>query len=147
MNQLWGLLWGAVAFGEFRTWGQHAVANAVYGCVLMAAGLAAISFSAAGRSEYEKWCDAAGREQRCYSIDPKFVSLGLEGRSADRPQTRKWFDWILIAIATTVFVWTGMVARWPSMDANWPTVAALMVVGFTLFASATLALWKGTKFN
>src|ERR1700736_5339860 len=140
-NQLWGLLWGAVAFGEFRTWGQHAVANAVYGCVLMAAGLAAISLSAAGRSEYEKWCQAAGREQRRYRIDAKFVSSGLEGRSADRPPSRKWFDWILIGIATTVFVWTGMVARWPSMDVNWPVVVALMAAGLTLFASAAFALW------
>src|ERR1700704_2721491 len=117
-NQLWGLLWGAVAFGEFRSWGQHAVTHAVYGCVLMASGLVAISLSAAGKSEYEKWCEAAGREQRRYRIDPKFVSLGLEGRSADRPQTRKWLDWILIAIATTVFAWPGMVGRWPSMDGN-----------------------------
>lgn len=146
-NQLWGLLWGAVAFGEFRTWGQHAVANAVYGCVLMAAGLAAISLSAAGRSEYEKWCEAAGREQRRYRINAKFVSSGLEGRSADRPPSRKWFDWILIGIATTVFVWTGMVARWPSMDVNWPVVVALMVAGLTLFASAAFALWKVTRFN
>ena len=146
-NQLWGLLWGALAFGEFRTWGQHAVANAVYGCVLMAAGLAAISLSAAGRSEYEKWCEAAGREQRRYGIDAKFVSSGLEGRSADSPQTRKWVDWILIAIATTVFVGTGMVARWPSMDVNWPTVIALMAVGLALFASAAYALWKVTRFN
>ena len=146
-NRLWGLLWGAVAFGEFRAWGQHAVTNAVYGCVLMAVGLAAISLSAAGKSEYEKWCEVAGREQRRYRIDPKFVSLGLEGRSADRPQTRKWLDWILLAIATTVFVWTGMVARWPSMDVNWPTVAALMGIGVTLFASAAFALWKVTRFN
>jgi hypothetical protein len=113
----------------------------------MAAGLAAISLSAAGRSEYEKWCEAAGREQRRYRINAKFVSSGLEGRSADRPPSRKWFDWILIGIATTVFVWTGMVARWPSMDVNWPVVVALMVAGLTLFASAAFALWKVTRFN
>lgn len=110
-------------------------------------GLVAISLSAAGRSEYEKWCVTAGREQRCYRIDAKFVSAGLEGSSAERLQTRKWFDWILIAMATTVFVWTGMVARWPSMDVNWPTVAALIVIALTLFASAALALWKVTRFN
>ena len=43
-NQLWGLLWGALAFGEFRGWGHSAVAGAVYGSILMmAGGMAAIS--------------------------------------------------------------------------------------------------------
>src|SRR5690348_11774642 len=57
-NQLWGLLWGALAFGEFRNWSHGAIAGAVYGSLLMAGGLLAISFSVAGESEQQKWREA-----------------------------------------------------------------------------------------
>jgi drug/metabolite transporter (DMT)-like permease len=146
-NQLWGLLWGAVAFGEFRGWSHSAVMNALYGCLLMAAGMAAISLSSAKRSEYERWCEAAGREQKRYGIDAQFVSSGMQGRPAHPEQTRRWFDWVLVAVATTVFVWTGSAAHWPAMELNWPTVIILIAAGLTLFAGAVLALWKVTRFN
>jgi drug/metabolite transporter (DMT)-like permease len=84
-NQLWGLLWGALAFGELRGWGHSAVASAIYGSVLMAGGLAAISCSIAGPSEYEQWRQAATRERKRYGLDAEFVSSGLEGKSVCAP--------------------------------------------------------------
>ncbi len=146
-NQLWGLLWGALAFGEFRGWGHSAVTQTVYGSVLMACGLAAISFSVAGKSEYEKWRGAADRERRRYGINAEFVSSGMEGRPAYPPKGRRWFDWVLIGAATTTFVCSGAVARWPDMSLTWPVVYALVAIAGALFAAAVLALWKTTRFN
>jgi drug/metabolite transporter (DMT)-like permease len=146
-NQLWGLLWGAVAFGEFRTWSHGAVSGAVWGSLLMAAGLVAISVSTAGESEQAKWRQAAERERTRYDIDGQFVSSALEGKSATPVNARRWFDWALIAVASAVFVFTGAIARWPSMDLNWTAVYALTGAGIVLFAITTTALWRVTRFN
>jgi glucose uptake protein GlcU len=146
-NQLWGLLWGALAFGELRGWGHSAVANAIYGSILMAGGLAAISLSVAGPSEYEQWRQAAEREGNRYGLDPQFVSSGLEGKSSVPSQGRSWFDWALVAGATAAFVWTGVMAHWPTPDLNWQTAAVLGGIGVALFTVATFSLWKATKFN
>lgn len=146
-NQLWGLLWGAIAFGEFHGWSHSAVISAVYGSVLMAAGIAAISLSAAKRSEYRGWREAADREQKRYGIDAQVVSSGMEGRATHEPQTRRWFDWVLIVVATTIFAWTGSLAHWPAIDLNWTMVIILIAAGLTLLTSAVLSLWKVTRFN
>jgi glucose uptake protein GlcU len=146
-NQLWGLIWGAVAFGEFHGWGHSAVVGAVSGSVLMACGLGAIAFSVAGRSEYDKWRESAEREQARYSIDPQFVSSAFEGRSAEPPKTRKWLDWVLVAITTAVFLLSAIAARWPSMSLNWPAMYVLIAAGLALFLATIVALWKGTRFN
>ncbi len=146
-NQLWGLLWGAVAFGEFRGWAHSAVAGAVYGSVLMACGLAAISFSVVGKSEYDKWREAADREHKRYGLDAQFVSSAMEGRAAGLPSARRWLDWLLVALATGAFVWTGVVSRWPSMSLNWPAVYVLIAVALALVAIATVSLWRLTRFN
>jgi drug/metabolite transporter (DMT)-like permease len=146
-NQLWGLLWGALAFGELRSWGRSAVASAIYGSLLMAGGLAAISFSVAGRSEYEQWRKAAQRESKRYGLDAQFVSSGLDGRASAPASSRNWFDWFLVAAATAAFVATGLVARWPTRDLNWETAAGLSAIGLALFATAVIWLWRVTKFN
>lgn len=146
-NQLWGLLWGAVAFGEFRSWSHSAVSAAIYGSLLMAGGLVAISFSVAGKSEQAKWREAAERERARYSIDPDFIASALEGKSVGPPKARRWVDWLLLAIATAIFVWSASIARWPAMNLNWPAVYVLIAVGVVVFFSATIVLWKCTRFN
>jgi drug/metabolite transporter (DMT)-like permease len=146
-NQLWGLLWGALAFGEFHGWGHPAVAGAVYGSILMAGGMAAISFSVGGKSEYRKWREAADREQSRYGIDAQHVALAMEGKPSQNPSPRRWWDGMLVLVATAAFVWTGSIAHWPSIPLNWPAVYALIVVGLALLATAAVALWKVTRFT
>ena len=146
-NQLWGLLWGALAFGELKGWGHAALASAIYGSILMAGGLAAISFSVAGRSEHEQWRLAALQEGKRYGLDTQFVSFGLAGKAAAPAQARTWFDWVLVGVATAAFVSTGLAARLPSKDLNWQTAAALAGIGLVLFAIAAGSLWRATRFN
>jgi drug/metabolite transporter (DMT)-like permease len=146
-NQLWGLLWGAVAFGEFRGWQHGAVAGAIWGSVLMAAGLAAISFSVVDKSEYLKWVEAAEREHRRYGINIDFVRSGLEGRASTPQQRRSWLDWLLIAVATGAFVWTGTRAHLPSIALDGTASSILLVLCLALLAACVTALWKVTRFN
>jgi len=146
-NQLWGLLWGAVAFGEFRGWSHSATMTAVYGSIVMTFGLVAISFATADHSEHRKWRAAAGREQRRYSIDAEFIDSGLAGTSHNAAGAKRWADWVLVLIATGIFVWTATLARWPAMNLYWPVVYVLIAAGLILFAAAVTALWKVTRFN
>jgi drug/metabolite transporter (DMT)-like permease len=146
-NQLWGLAWGAIAFGEFRGWQHGAVAGVVWGSVLMALGMAAISFSGAEHSEYQKWVEAAEREHRRYGIKLEFVRSGLEGRANTPPQRRTWLDWTLVAAATAAFVWTGTRAHWPSIALQGTAAVVLLALCLVLLAACVIALWKVTRFN
>jgi drug/metabolite transporter (DMT)-like permease len=146
-NQLWGLLWGALAFGEMRSWGHSATMGVIYGSLLMAAGLVAISFSTAGESEHAKWRQAAERERSRYDIDADFVSSSLEGKSATPRRSKTWLDWLVVMLATGVFVWTGSVAERPPLDLNWAAVYVLIAVALVLLVVTAISLWKTTRFN
>lgn len=146
-NQLWGLVWGAIAFGELKAWGHSAVLGAVVGSLLMAAGLVAISFSVAGDSERAKWRQAAERERTRYSLDSQYVTSALEGKAAAPAPPRRWFDWLLIAIASGAFAWTAAIAEWPSMKLNWPAAYVLLAFGLVLLVSTGISLWRTTGFN
>jgi glucose uptake protein GlcU len=147
-NQLWGLLWGAVAFGEFRTWQGTAIAGAVYGSILMAIGIAAISFSVARKAEYDMWREAAAREQSKYGIDPRFVSTAMEGTTVLHTSSRKrWLDGLLVSLATVLFVRTAISAHWPAMSLDWPVVYLLLSACLVLLVTTAVALWRLTGFN
>ena len=146
-NQLWGLLWGAVAFGEFRNWSHSAIAGAVYGSVLMALGMAAISFSVADKAEHDKWREAAAREQRKYDIDPNFISSAMEGAAFHQSPRKRWLDLLLLGIAAALFLWTAAHAHWPAVTLEWPAVYALLAVGVILLMAAAISLWRLTRFN
>jgi drug/metabolite transporter (DMT)-like permease len=146
-NQLWGLIWGAVAFGEFRTWSPGAATYAIYGSLLMALGLVAISFSVADEAEQKKWREAADRERARYALDEQFVASAREGRSNTPLPARRWFDWVILVCATAAFVWTGAIAEWPSLRLNWTAVYVLLAVAGALFVASVVALWKITRFN
>ncbi|HEV3316332.1 MAG TPA: GRP family sugar transporter, partial [Candidatus Angelobacter sp.] len=63
-NQLWGLLWGILVFGELRGHGASLYAQVIGGSVIMAAGAAAIAFSSTSPKEHEHWQAAALRESQ-----------------------------------------------------------------------------------
>jgi hypothetical protein len=113
----------------------------------MALGMAAISFSVAGDSEYSKWVEAAEREHRRYGIDIEFVRAGMQGRASTPPQRRTWLDWVLVAAATGAFVWTGAHAHWPSIALNGTAALLLLTLCLALLAVCVAALWKVTRFN
>ncbi len=146
-NQLWGLLWGFLVFGELRSAPTDVRTRVVEGSVLMAIGAAAIAFSTAGAAEQRHWGDAAEREIRRYGLDPIHVHAGRAGRAADAPPRRGWLDAILVLAATAVFAAAALVARPPgiAVDAGW--IAFLLAAMLALLVGCGALLWRATRFR
>src|SRR5256714_13280859 len=69
-NQLWGLLWGILVFGELRGGSQSLYAKVVGGSIVMALGAGVIALASVSRSEHARWKDAAARQAERYGVDP-----------------------------------------------------------------------------
>ena len=146
-NQLWGLLWAVLVFGELR--GTDApIVNVIAGSLVMALGAAVIAFSSVSRSERLRWQDAATREGDRYGVDPAYTRARAEGRaaSADRPH-RNWIDWVVVAAATSTLIAFATMARAPQLpfDADFAVGLALVTIG--ILAGCGFALWRTTRFN
>src|SRR5438309_2385015 len=149
-NQLWGLLWGILVFGELRGRGSSLHAQVIGGSLLMAAGAGAIALSTVRGKEHARWDEAAQRERQRYDVDANYVQAGLEGKfkaDGDSQSGRNWLDWLLVTLATTVFVWLAVLARAPKMRLNWNALIALCAVMLMFLACCGAALWKVTRFN
>ena len=144
-NQLWGLLWGLLVFGELQGRGASLYAKVIGGSVVMALGAAAIAFSSAPPEEHERWQAAALRESDRYGTDVEYVRAGLEGRRAENRRTV--LDWAMIAAATIVFVVLASWARAPMVGFHVPAALALLVVIFAILVIARTALWRTTGFS
>lgn len=150
-NQLWGLMWGVLVFGELHGMSRSVYGQVIGGSVLMLAGAGAIALSSVTREEHGRWHQAAQREGQRYSVDSDYVRAGLAGENfseaRDRQSMRSWFDWILVLLATAVFVCLAVVARVPAITLNWAAMAALSATMFAFLAVCGVALWKVTRFS
>src|SRR3989441_7481885 len=59
-NQLWGLLWGVLVFGELHGASGRTYAQWVGGSLLMALGAVAIALATAAAGEQGRWREAGG---------------------------------------------------------------------------------------
>ena len=93
-NQLWGLAWGALVFGELSGLGFTAQALVIAGSLIMIAGAASIGFAEAKGEERNSWRDAVQRECDRYGLDAARVASALEGNDplADRKPKRHWWE-------------------------------------------------------
>jgi hypothetical protein len=147
-NQLWGLLWGILVFGELRGAPHGVIAQVVGGSLLMAVGAAAIAFSSATASEYTSWKEAAQRESHLYNIDPVYVATSMEAKeTSEAPFRRTWLDWSLVIGATGVFVAFGVLAVIPHMEFNWVYLAGLTSAMLVVLAACGIVMWRTAGFN
>jgi drug/metabolite transporter (DMT)-like permease len=147
-NQLWGLAWGILVFGELQGRGSSVYAYVIGGSALMAAGAVAIALSSATAREHERWHEAAEREGRRYGIEASYVQAGLEGRQGvEGKHSRTWIDWVLVIAVTCVFVLFACLARVPQIALNWNAVAVLSLAMLVFLAASGMVLWKITRFN
>jgi drug/metabolite transporter (DMT)-like permease len=147
-NQLWGLLWGILVFGEMRGAPHGTVAKVVGGSLLMAAGAVAIAFSSATEGEYVSWKEAAQRESDLYTIDPAYIASSMEGKEKSAaPFQRTWLDWSLVVGATSVFVAFGALAVIPHMEFNWVWLVGLTSAMLVILVACGITLWRVTGFN
>ncbi len=147
-NQLWGLLWGILVFGELRGAAHGMIVRVVGGSLLMALGAVAIAFSSAPEGEYVSWKEAAQRESDLYSIDPAYVAASMEGgEKSTAPFRRTWLDWLLVAAATSIFVAFGAMAIIPHMEINWIWLAGLTSAMLVVLVACGIQLRRVTGFS
>src|SRR5215469_812158 len=148
-NQLWGLLWGVLVFGELQGKGSGTYVEVVGGSLLMMLGVGAIALSSATGAEQTRWREAAKRESLRYGVDADYVEARLDGRQAAseaRPR-RGALDWLLVAVATSILVGFALIARVPEFSFRWGPAAFLTVVVLLLLLVCGQRLWRTTRFH
>ena len=148
-NQLWGLLWGIFVFGELRGSAASTYMQVIGGSLLMMLGVGAIAFSYAAGKEQAKWQEAARRESRRYGIAQDYVDARMQGMQTAgeiRPPRTLW-DWLLVAVATGIFVFFATLARAPRMSFHWGPALMLVVATVALLLLCGTSLWRTTRFN
>jgi glucose uptake protein GlcU len=208
-NQLWGLAWGALVFGELAhaDWPHRMLV--VSGSLVMIAGALAISTAVASAREQASTNMALLRECNRYGLDynrvlaaqagntqpdpalfqgtpsqpaenphrvegmsqgstsvepmptknddsfsPRGESEGQEtptqqssGNAAEDSSTRRWWDYLIVTVATGFFIWLGLQARVPTLPMNFTWVAALAAILVASALAAGYGLWKTNRFS
>ena len=150
-NQLWGLAWGILVFGELRGRGLSLYALVIGGSLLMAAGAGAIALSSVTGKEHGRWQEAAHREGQRYGVSAEYVQAGLAGEDSNHETTgnrpRTSLDWGIVAIATAIFLGLATVSRVPDISLNWTAISLLSAILVIFLAACVGALWKATGFS
>jgi len=148
-NQLWGLAWGALAFGELAGFGRGAQALVVAGSLTMIAGAVAIGFAEARGAEQLAWDAAVKRECDRYGLDYARAASSAEGNdpiSTERTR-RRWWELLVVVAAAGIFVYLGAGAKRQAIPVHTGWMAALAGASLiSLIACGTL-LWKRTRFS
>ena len=148
-NQLWGLLWGVLVFGELHGRSTTTYVQVIGGSLLMILGVGAIAFSGTTRQEDSQWRAAAKRESIRYGLSVDFVEARLDGRqsSGESAPSRSLIDWFFVALATAVFIYVASIAQIPNIPADWTPAILLTLVSLVLLVSCGVYLWRVTRFQ
>ena len=148
-NQLWGLLWGVLVFGELHGKGYVTHLEVVGGSLLMMLGVGAIARSSATGEEQTRWREAAHRESLRYGVAAEYVEARLDGRQAasEAKPRRSALDWLLVAVATSILLAFARIARVPEL--SFRSGPAAVLIGVTLFLLFVCGqrLWRTTRFH
>ena len=148
-NQLWGLAWGALVFGELSGLSATARALVIAGSVVMILGAAAISFAEAPESEQASWKKAMERECSRYGLEPGRVAAILRGDdplAREKPR-RRWWEFLIALGAAGMFVWLASGAERQPISVNFFWMSILIAATLVLLAACGTLLWKRTRFS
>ncbi len=147
-NQLWGLLWGILVFGELRSAPHSVLAQVIGGSIVMAIGAGIIALSSVSRSEHLRWQKAAASEGARYGVDPEYTRSRIAGENTTSiARRRTWIDWLVVGVATAIIVGFALVARAPQIALRWEWAAVLAVATLGMLVGVGAALWRTTRFN
>lgn len=146
-NQLWGLAWGALVFGELASADRQHKLLVIGGSLMMILGALAISTAVASAKEHTSTNEVVLRECNRYGLNYHRTIMAQAGDEfGGREERRRWWDYAIVLTASGVFVWLGVHAVVPPMAINirWIAVlAALLVVSLGI---GGWSLWRRTKF-
>jgi drug/metabolite transporter (DMT)-like permease len=147
-NQLWGVAWGVLVFGELASADREHKMLVLFGSLLMILGALAISTAVASSREHLSCQTALKRECDRYGLDYWEVLAAYNGEEfGDRNERRRWWDLVIVAAATGVFIWLGIHAVVPPIYMNMWWLAALGVVLVCSIIGGGYSLWKSTGFS
>jgi drug/metabolite transporter (DMT)-like permease len=146
-NQLWGLAWGALVFGELVGTDLTHKLMVLGGSVAMILGALAISTAVAGEREHLSRNLAVERECNRYGLDYRTVLAAQVGSEFDVGERRRWWDWAIVAAAVAVFLWLGVQARVPQIAMNHGWLLALAVVLVVSLIYCGMRLRRQTGFS
>jgi drug/metabolite transporter (DMT)-like permease len=148
-NQLWGLAWGALVFGELAGQGRPVQALVVVGSATMIGGAIAISAAVAPDAEQASRRRAMARESERYQLDLEKIDAAMAGSDplAHQPRPRRWWDIPIVLVAVGIFIWLARDTQRPPMpmNASWTALLVVAMLGFLLACGALL--WKRTHFS
>jgi Sugar transport protein len=150
-NQLWGLAWGALVFGELAHSDTPHKLLVIGGSLVMIAGAVAVSTAVANEREHTFINDALLRECCRYGLNYDRIVAIYRGSTADKDSTvndrRRWWDYAILLAGVSVFVYLGLCAKVPTLAMNFTWLWLLAAVLVASALAAGLALWKTTRFS
>jgi glucose uptake protein GlcU len=147
-NQIWGVAWGALVFGELANADMSHKLLVIAGTVIMIAGALAVSTAVATSREQTSTNASLVRECDRYNLDYFSVVQAYGGSEFnERGEKRAWWDYAILAAAVGVFVWLGVNARMPELAINFTWLYLLSGVLLVTALACGWGLWKGTRFS
>lgn len=146
-NQLWGLAWGALVFGELGRADHRQIVLVVSGSLLMACGALAISTAVASAKENDSTNEAVLRECLRYGLDyDKAVMAQAGDEFGAAEEKRRWWDVLIVIAACGIFLGLGIHAIVPPIAMNVRWVVVLGIVLLLSLIAGGISLWKRTRF-
>lgn len=148
-NQLWGLAWGALVFGELAGLTSNGQTLVIAGSLVMIAGAVSISLAEAPASEQEAGRRAVRRECELYGMDFERISATLRGEDplSREKLSRSWWEIVAGLGAVAIFVGLASVAGRQEIRMDFFWMAVLLAGSFAFLIAGGLLLWKRTKFS
>src|SRR3984957_12318928 len=147
-NQLWGLAWGALVFGELAHSDAKHMALVIGGSLIMILGALAISTAVASAKEQTSTNETVLRECTRYGLDYDKTLIAHAGDEfGGKEQRRRWWDYAIVLAATGIFVVLGARAVMPPITMNLTWIAVLGAVLLLSMMAGGWSLWKRTNFS
>jgi len=113
----------------------------------MIAGAALIGSGAASGKEHTSQNDAVLRECDRYRLDYLDTLRRVSGVEAETAGGRRWWDYLIMAVALSFFVAFAATAVVPSIGINRLWLALLTAALLVVLAVGTFRLWRTTGFS
>jgi Sugar transport protein len=149
-DQLWGLAWGALAFGEIGAMDSRPLFSVIGGSLLMVGGALAIGMADAPKAEQAQWRRAIERESGRYGFDLGRAASRLRGEE-DQPERevlrRDWWEFLVAAGVYGLLVCLArLVKPLPvPIDPFWTVL--LIALTLCVLVVGGIALWRRTRFS
>jgi drug/metabolite transporter (DMT)-like permease len=146
-NQLWGLAWGALVFGEFAHAARSERILVFTASAIMICGALAIASAAAKTKERAFSLRAISRECDRYRIDFETTVNAQEGLESRREkEKRPWWDFVIVGGALCIFAWLAMGVRRPPLVMDFVSTVVLTTILLLSLLACGWFVWKRTGF-